>query len=48
MTNISTDEGLLYLTNILRKMGVEKELIHQGVQDGDIVKLCDFEFEFYS
>ena len=48
MTNISTDEGLLYLTNILRKMGVEKELIQQGVQDGDIVKLCDFEFEFYS
>ena len=48
MTNISTDEGLLYLTTVLRKMGVERELIELGVQEGDIVKLCDFEFEFYS
>jgi GTPase len=48
MTNISTDEGLLYLTSILRKMGVEKELIDMGIQDGDTVKLCDFEFTFFS
>lgn len=48
MTNISTDEGLMYLVSILRKMGVEKELIDMGIKDGDTVELCGFEFEFYS
>jgi GTP-binding protein len=47
MTNISTDEGLLYLTTTLRKMGVEQELKKLGVQNGDTVKLKDFEFEYY-
>ncbi|MDR0832305.1 MAG: GTPase ObgE [Bacillales bacterium] len=44
MTNISTDEGLLYLTTTLRKMGVETALRKAGVKNGDTVVLCDFEF----
>ena len=48
MTNISTDEGLLYLTSLLRKMGVEDELRDQGIQEGDTVKLVDFEFDYRS
>lgn len=47
MTNISTDEGLLHLTRIMRKMGIEKELERLGVREGDTITLCDFEFEYY-
>jgi len=47
MTNISTDEGLMYLTTIMRKMGIEDELRSLGVQEGDLVKLVDFEFEYF-
>ncbi len=47
MTNISTDEGLMYLTSTMRKMGIEDELRKLGVEEGDIVKLVDFEFEYY-
>ena len=47
MTNISTDEGLMYLTTTMRKMGIEDELRSLGVQEGDIVKLVDFEFEYF-
>ena len=47
MTNISTEEGLMYLTTIMRKMGIEDELRESGIQEGDIVKLVDFEFEYF-
>ncbi|MDY4788766.1 MAG: GTPase ObgE [Bacilli bacterium] len=47
MTNISDDQGLLYLTNVMRKMGIDDELERMGIQEGDTVKLCDFEFEYY-
>lgn len=47
MTNITTDEGLMYLINTMRKMGIEDELRKLGIQDGHIVKLVDFEFEYY-
>lgn len=47
MTNISDDQGLTYLINTMRKMGVENELIKRGIKEGDIVRLCDYEFEYY-
>ena len=47
MTNISTDEGLMYVTTIMRKMGIEDELRERGIQEGDTVKLLDFEFEYF-
>ena len=46
-TNLSSDDGILYLLSILRKMGVEKSLSEMGVKQGDTVKLCDFEFDYY-
>jgi GTP-binding protein len=46
-TNISTDEGLMYFVRTLRKMGIEDELRNRGIQNGHIVKICDFEFEYY-
>ena len=47
MTNISEDQGFMYLLSTMRKMGIEDELVKRGVKDGDIVRLCDFEFEYY-
>ncbi len=47
MTNISDDQGLLYLTTTMRKMGIDDELEKMGIENGDTVDLCDFSFEYY-
>lgn len=41
-----TDEGARRFANKLRKMGVDDKLREMGVQEGDIVRILDFEFEF--
>lgn len=47
MTNLSDDQGFIYLTSTMRKMGVESELERLGAKEGDTVKLLDFEFTYY-
>ncbi len=39
-------DGLLYLERVLQSTGVIKALEEAGVQEGDIVSIYDFEFEF--
>lgn len=46
MTNFSQEEGARRFMNILKKMGVEKELLRQGVEPGDTVNVKGLEF-FY-
>jgi GTPase len=46
MTNFSQEEGARRFMNILKKMGVEKELLRQGAEPGDTVKVNNMEF-FY-
>ena len=46
MTNFTQAEGTRRFQNILRKMGVEKELLRQGVEEGDTVKVGKVEFYF--
>ena len=46
MTNISTDEGMMVLMTKLRKLKVDDELERMGADDGDIVYLDDFTFEY--
>ena len=41
-----TDEGIRRFSNKLRRMGVDEELQKMGAQEGDIVKILDFEFEY--
>lgn len=41
-----TDEGARRFANKLRKMGVDDKLREMGVQEGDLVRILDFEFEF--
>lgn len=45
-TNFSSYEGQLRFGRILRRMGVDKELRKLGAEDGSIVRIGDFEFEF--
>ena len=47
LINLSTDEGMMRLITYLNKIGVDKKLHELGAKDGDTVKLCDFEFDFF-
>ncbi|OQA79543.1 MAG: GTPase ObgE [Tenericutes bacterium ADurb.Bin239] len=44
---LNTEEAILSLLNYLREIGVEQALEAIGINDGDTVLLCDFEFEYY-
>jgi len=46
MTNFSTEEALLRFSHKLRKMGVDEELEKLGIEEGDIVRILDYEFEY--
>lgn len=46
MTKFTTDEGVLRFTRRLRKMGVDDKLEQLGAQEGDLVRILDFEFEY--
>lgn len=46
MTNFNTEEALLRFSHKLRKMGVDDELERMGIEEGDIVKILDYEFEY--
>lgn len=46
MTRFSTDEAISRFANKLRKMGIDDKLKELGVQDGDKVRILDYEFEY--
>ena len=46
MANLSTDEAMVRFSNKLRRIGIDDELINMGIQDGDIVRILDYEFEW--
>ena len=41
-----TDEGIKRFTKKLRRMGLDNELEELGVEEGDIIQVFDFEFEY--
>jgi len=45
-TNFTTHDGTLRFARILRKMGIDDALRKQGATDGQVVRICDYEFEF--
>lgn len=47
-TNFEDIDSLRRFQDILRKRGVFDHLRTMGIQDGDIVRIFDFEFEFYN
>ncbi len=46
MTKFSTEEGMLRFAKKLRRMGIDEKLEEMGAQDGDMVRILDFYFEF--
>lgn len=46
MTKLNTEEALLRFSHKLRKLGVDDELEKLGIQEGDIVRIMDYEFEY--
>ena len=46
MTNFNTEEAMTRFSNRIRRMGIDDELIKMGVEDGDIVRIMDYEFEW--
>ena len=41
-----TDEGVRRFSNKLRRMGVDEELRKLGIEEGDLVRIDNFEFEY--
>ena len=46
MANFQSSEGIDRFLHSLKKMGVEEELEKMNIQEGDIVKILDFSFEY--
>ena len=46
MANFQSSEGIDRFIHSLKKLGVEDELKKLNIQDGDIVKILDFSFEY--
>ncbi len=44
--NFSDTESLAYFHIMLKKTGIDAELKRQGIREGDIVKIFDWEFEY--
>ena len=48
VTDLRNTEAIFRLQNIIKGMGVFKELEKAGIQDGDTIRIGEFEFEYYS
>ncbi len=47
MTKFSSEEAIYRFANKLRKMGIDEELEKMGIQDGDMVRILDYYFEYH-
>lgn len=46
MTDFNRDESVRRFARQMRHLGIDEALVKGGAEDGDIVRLLDFEFEF--
>lgn len=46
MTNFDNDEALPRFQHIIEKMGINQALREKGIQNGDLVRILDLEFEY--
>lgn len=46
MTNFGNEEAIDYFQKIIKKMGLEKDLIKKGIKGGDQVKIKEIIFTF--
>jgi len=47
MTDFENPEALKRFQRIVRKKGIEKRLVEMGIEEGDVVRIGDIEFEYY-
>ena len=47
MTRFTTDEAALRFANKLRRLGIDDALRKMGANDGDTVRILEYEFEYY-
>ena len=41
------EKGFAFFQRFLREQGIIKELENMGIEDGDTVRMYDFEFDYY-
>lgn len=46
MTWFASDEAYLRFSNKMKKMGIDDELKKLGIENGDIIRVLDYEFEY--
>ena len=46
--NIGDNESMAYLERMLEQLGINDELRAKGINEGDTVKLLDWEFEWFN
>ena len=46
MTWFASDEAFVRFSRKLRKLGIDDKLKEMGIEDGDIVRILDYEFEY--
>lgn len=46
MTWFASDEAYLRFSNKMKKMGIDDELKKMGIENGNIIKILDYEFEY--
>ena len=46
MTRFNSDEAVLRFSNKLKKMGIDDKLREMGAEEGDNVRILDFEFDY--
>ena len=46
MTNFNTEEAISRFAKKLRNMGIDEELEKMGIEEGDIIRILDYEFEY--
>lgn len=46
MTNFNTEEAISRFSKKLRNLGIDDELEKMGVQEGDTIRILDYEFEY--
>lgn len=46
MTRFNSDEAILRFSNKLKRMGIDDKLREMGAQEGDNVRILDFEFDY--
>ena len=44
---MGSEKGFAFFQRFLREQGIIKELENMGIEDGDTVRMYDFEFDYY-